>query len=101
MQLTDRQEEFVRELETTVLIQCRNRAYDCGKSVHTALSCCALSIAYRLCGSNNIVDVAAIYGLTDSGVNHIIHMNDEEKLSFTGIAARIRQNPERYFRGTL
>ncbi len=101
MQLTVRQEEFLRELETTFLIQCRDRAYEGSNSVHTAPSCCALSIAYKLCKSNNIVEVAAIYGLTDSGIDHIIHMNDVEKLSFVGIAARIRQSPERYFRHVI
>jgi hypothetical protein len=100
MKLTDKQEEFLRTLETTVLIQCRGRAYVGGPTatILTAPSCCALGVAYKLAKSNNIVEVAAIYGLSESGIDHIIYLNDEEKLSFTGIAARIRQNPERYFR---
>ena len=98
MQLTVKQEEFLRELETTFVIQCRNVMFEGGSNVQTAPSCCALGIAYKLAKSNNIVEVTAIYSLTDSGAEHIINMNDVEKLSFVEIAARIRQSPERYFR---
>lgn len=97
MNLTPKQQEFINELKATTLIQCRGRAYDNGPDVLSAPSCCALSIAYKLAGSQDIREVAVIFDLKDSGIDHIFHLNDEEKLSFPAIAERMEQNPERFF----
>ena len=62
--------------------------------------CCAIGAAFPLIGEDEYAPTEAIkkkLGLTDSGFNAIVGLNDWQNLSFAEIADRLESEPEKYF----